>query len=133
GLTAGDTTTVYGQGGTDTAYLYDSAGNDTFTAEYNEVTMQYSDGPVVTAQAFDDIFADFGQGGYDYCDLLDSSGDDDLYVDYDTVLLDWMSAAISLAIDNLNNSDMVHAYNPNGGTDTKYVGDINFYFDDEWS
>jgi len=69
---------AYASGGTDTAYLAGSSGDDSFAS--NRFSMiqgeLWGTGFFNRAKNFDQVYADLGQGGADNVELRDSSGDD---------------------------------------------------------
>ncbi len=70
------TIVAYGGGGSDTATLYDSAGNDVLTMSPNAASMAGSVGAYsFTVNGFANIYA-YGTSGYDRAALYDSSSND---------------------------------------------------------
>ncbi|MEM7455134.1 MAG: DUF4347 domain-containing protein [Planctomycetota bacterium] len=67
-----------GDGGTDMAYIWDSVGDDTFTATENEATMS-GDGFSIRVGDFSRVKAYARRGGNDVADLYDGAGDDSYY------------------------------------------------------
>lgn len=107
---------VTASGGTDTAYLYDSAGNDTFTGS-SATSVLVTSLNRYEVSLFDSVFV-LMAGGTDSATLNDSSGNDTLAGTVDNLLLS--GAAYSI---NVLRADSIEVNATSGGTDTASVGD----------
>ncbi len=127
-----ETITVDGAGGSDTAKLYDSAGNDTFTASPGEGQIDYASGTTISVENFEAIHSYATAGGTDTAYLSDSTGNDTLYGSATETAL-YGSGYYNRA----KSFESVTSYATAGGTDTGnlYDGttDDNFTTQDGWA
>ncbi|MEE8451462.1 MAG: Ig-like domain-containing protein [Thermoguttaceae bacterium] len=123
------TATVYSGGGDDAAFLYDSPGDDEFTATPTYAAM-VGDGFENTARFFNSVHGQAVGGGNDLAKLIDSEYDDHF------VSTPTYGALYSTRYYNRAwYFDAVHAYASNGGIDVAKMfdspGDDTFYADPE--
>jgi hypothetical protein len=112
-------------GGTDTAFLHDSAGADEFFGEAstNTARIEYSGGQMNKAIGFDRVFADAGTGdAIDKAWLYDSASNDTLE---GRGLIAELSRAGSYYF-NLQGFDEVAAESSQGGSDRKDVALLDY-------
>ena len=127
-----ETVAVDGAGGSDTAKLYDSAGNDTFTASPGEGQIDYASGTTISVENFEAIHSYATAGGTDTAYLSDSTGNDTLYGSATETAL-YGSGYYNRA----KSFESVTSYATAGGNDTGnlYDGttDDNFTTQDGWA
>ena len=105
-------------GGVDLAYIYDSAGDDTFVADSNRGTMTWEGGGGFDLANLAKVYA-YSSGGNDTATLYSTSGNDKFYLkqaDATVASEDFYSYAKGFAV-TINNTD--HA----GGVDLAYMYD----------
>ncbi|MEE8450746.1 MAG: Ig-like domain-containing protein, partial [Thermoguttaceae bacterium] len=109
--------TVFGNGGNDRAYFYDSAGNDRF---YGKETVSWltGDGFTNTVRDFDRVDAYATAGGNDRAFLYDSAGNDRFY---GRQTMSWITGEGFLNV--ARSFDQVNAYATAGGDDRAYLYD----------
>ena len=107
-------------GGTDRAYLYDSAGDDVYVAHPSSALL-YGDGFFNQAYGFDRVNAYSTAGGNDTAYFYDSAGDETLIATSSDALM-YGSGFYNLA----RGFDHVNALATAGGTDSKRVGSVDF-------
>jgi len=119
------------EGGNDVASLYDSAGDDYFTASPNTGSLSGT-GYSLDVHRFYSIEATASSGGYDIAELIDSSGNDFAIA---------KPTETTLYNNNFSNTaklfDVVHTYARSGGNDQALLydsaGDDRYFNIDDWS
>ena len=109
----------------DVLNLYDSSGDDTFTADPTEATLEIEDAYTVTATHFSWVRAYADNGGYDVADLYDNEATADTFESYPDVGTGW--ARLFNTSENFSNKawtfDFVHARGHDG--DKAYLRDVD--------
>ncbi len=110
---------VYGEGGQDRAYLYDSIGNDAFTATplFAQITGTGFENRV---EDFDFVYAYSIAGGIDHAYLYDSTGDDAFIGSPEYALMQGENNAF---YNFAQGFDFAYAYSIAGGVDRAYLYD----------